>query len=184
MSLIWALAVLVCMHVLAPFHGRAPSLCLKHCTVAGEVPAPQVYQELPEEVEDSSITAPDAVWQLAMRPDIEHVVTSGDTAYLVFVVVPSSSGKSKCIAWHYECGGIHVLPEVSDAAAAKWSSAHQRWQLLSSVFGVLLVQESKGLDAALPVAPLLESAISRQVAGVLEELFAEAMERCPWARMV
>jgi hypothetical protein len=137
------------------------------CNVAGEVPAPQVYQELPEEVEDSSIAARGAVWQLVVRPDIEHVVTSGDTAYTVLVVVPSSSGKSKCIAWQYESGACHVLPEVSDAAAAMWSSAHRSWQLLSSVFGVLLVQESKGLDAALPVAPLLESAVSRQLAGAL-----------------
>jgi hypothetical protein len=142
------------------------SLWVRNTLRAGEVPVPQVYQELLEELEDSNITAHAGLWQLAIRPDIQHIVTNSGTVYTVFIVAPNCCGKSRCIAWQHACGACAVLPEVTDAAAAIWSPVHQSWQLLSPVFGVLLVHESDGLDATLPVAPLLEAAISRQLAGV------------------
>ena len=73
----------------------------------------------------------------------------------------------RCMAWQHERGGTAVLPEVSDAAAVQWHAGSASWQLLSPVFGVLLLQDSSGGQGQLPVEPLLAAAVARQLAGAL-----------------
>ena len=60
-----------------------------------------------------------------------------------------------------------ALPEIMDACALCWSSKEESWQLLSPIFGVLMLQQvQNGEHALMPVAPLLEAAVTRQIAGV------------------
>ena len=59
-----------------------------------------------------------------------------------------------------------ALPEIMDACALCWSSKEESWQLLSPIFGVLMLQQvHNGERAVMPVAPLLEAAVTRQIAG-------------------
>ena len=131
---------------------------------AGEVPEPHFYAELGQDCADAALAQP---WCLALRPDVEHIVTSGSREYTVFIVAPDDGGGVQNIVWQHGRAAAAVLPEVRDAAAVLWSGAHGSWQLLSPVFGVLLVRESGGTQQTLPVAPLLEAAVARQLDGTL-----------------
>jgi hypothetical protein len=73
----------------------------------------------------------------------------------------------QCVAWQHARGGGAVLLEVSDACAVGWSAAECSWQLVSPVFGALLLRDSSGEDMHLPVEPLLEAAVARQLTGAL-----------------
>jgi hypothetical protein len=71
------------------------------------------------------------------------------------------------VTWSPRQGPAVALPEIMDASALCWSPEEQSWQLLSPIFGVLMLQQvDEGLRAFMPVAPLLEAAINRQIAGV------------------
>lgn len=75
---------------------------------------------------------------------------------------------SQVVTWSPGEGPAVALPEITDASALCWSSDEQNWQLLSPIFGVLMLQQvHQGERAVMPVAPLLEAAITRQIAGML-----------------
>lgn len=77
---------------------------------------------------------------------------------------------SQLVAWCAEGGAAPVLDQVTDAAALAWEAQDGCWQLLSPVFGVLLLRQAgtaAHAAAALPVTPLLEAAVERQRSGAL-----------------
>lgn len=81
--------------------------------------------------------------------------------------IAATATATRCFAWRATAGagGAAVLPEVADAAEVVWSASHGCWQVASAVFGVLLLKDSSAADARLPVAPLLDAAIARHLAG-------------------
>lgn len=90
----------------------------------------------------------------------------------VFATTATSGGSivhkataTRCMAWNHCSGAQTVLAEVSDASEVVWSAAHGCWQVASAVFGILLLKDSFAVDARLPVAPLLDAAIARYLAG-------------------
>jgi hypothetical protein len=73
---------------------------------------------------------------------------------------------SQLVTWSPAQGAKAALPEITDGCALFWSASDESWQLLSPIFGVLLLQEAAASErAVLPVAPLLEAAVARQLAG-------------------
>ena len=137
------------------------------------MPEPCFYQELDIPIAESDVdAAASPAWRLTVRPDIAALVaTPGTTpAATVFIIAPAraaAAAAARCYAWRHDRGAAEVLPEVSDAATVAWGGAAEGWQLLSPVFGVLALRDSAGGGARLPVAPLLDAAIARRLAGVL-----------------
>lgn len=74
---------------------------------------------------------------------------------------------SQLVTWSPGQGPAVALPEIMDARALCWSSEEESWQLLSPIFGVLILQQvHEGQRALMPVAPLLEAAVTRQIVGM------------------
>lgn len=74
------------------------------------------------------------------------------------------------MAWRPEAGAAPVLDQVTDAAALAWEPQDGCWQLLSPIFGVLLLRQAGTAApeaASLPVTPLLEVAVERQRSGAV-----------------
>ena len=47
---------------------------------------------------------------------------------------------SQLVAWCAQAGAARVLHQVADAAALAWDPCEGSWQLLSPIFGVLLIR--------------------------------------------
>lgn len=74
---------------------------------------------------------------------------------------------SQLVTWSPRDGPAVALPEIMDACSLSWSAGEDSWQLLSPIFGVLMLQQVDNTQrAVMPVAPLLEAAVTRQIAGV------------------
>lgn len=67
------------------------------------------------------------------------------------------------VAWD-SSGSRFVLPDVSDALEIAWHDREAHWQVLSPIFGMLALQGGSE-EQRMAVAPLLDAAISRLLAG-------------------
>lgn len=89
---------------------------------------------------------------------------------------------SQLVAWSAQAGAAPVLDQVTDAAALAWHAEESCWQLLSPIFGVLMIRQA-GMAApeaaSLPVTPLLEAAVERQRSGAPESLWSSVSRALP-----
>eukprot|EP00892_Ulva_mutabilis_P003464 jgi/Ulvmu1/148/UM001_0152.1 len=148
------------------------------------VPDCHFFKKLELPMPDAAISQQRGTFALCMRPDAAAVSRDDPSAILITLLCPrfQNTGAhrgSQLVAWCAQAGATRVLDQVSDAAALAWEAEGGCWQLLSPIFGVLLVRQAGAAadaSASVPVMPLLEAAVARQRSGDSLPGLAEALQ--------